>query len=102
MVDEVLAVTKRANITAMGFVGNEAYVVKLIDAAGMVGVSSRKRRRSAVGRGRSGTALCRPPSVALPVRNAYVPRRLDWEDLLKCARVSSPSSSRSSSSPPAA
>ena len=26
MVDEVLAVTKRANITAMGFVGNEAYV----------------------------------------------------------------------------
>jgi biopolymer transport protein ExbD len=25
MVDEVLAVTKRANITAMGFVGNEAY-----------------------------------------------------------------------------
>ena len=26
MVDEVLAVTKRSNITAMGFVGNEAYV----------------------------------------------------------------------------
>ena len=26
IVDEVLAVTKRANITAMGFVGNEAYV----------------------------------------------------------------------------
>jgi biopolymer transport protein ExbD len=25
LVDEVLAVTKRANITAMGFVGNEAY-----------------------------------------------------------------------------
>jgi len=25
VVDEVLAVTKRANITAMGFVGNEAY-----------------------------------------------------------------------------
>ena len=25
MVDEVLAVTKRANVTAMGFVGNEAY-----------------------------------------------------------------------------
>jgi biopolymer transport protein ExbD len=27
LVDEVLAVTKRANITAMGFVGNEAYGV---------------------------------------------------------------------------
>jgi biopolymer transport protein ExbD len=27
VVDEVLAVTKRANITAMGFVGNEAYGV---------------------------------------------------------------------------
>jgi biopolymer transport protein ExbD len=27
LVDEVLAVTKRANITAMGFVGNEAYAV---------------------------------------------------------------------------
>ena len=26
MVDEVLAVTKRANVQAMGFVGNEAYV----------------------------------------------------------------------------
>ena len=25
LVDEVLAVTKRANVTAMGFVGNEAY-----------------------------------------------------------------------------
>jgi biopolymer transport protein ExbD len=25
LVDEVLAITKRANITAMGFVGNEAY-----------------------------------------------------------------------------
>jgi biopolymer transport protein ExbD len=25
LVDQVLAVTKRANITAMGFVGNEAY-----------------------------------------------------------------------------
>jgi biopolymer transport protein ExbD len=25
LVDEVLAVTKRANITKMGFVGNEAY-----------------------------------------------------------------------------
>ena len=27
LVDEVLAVTKRANISAMGFVGNEAYAV---------------------------------------------------------------------------
>ena len=27
LVDEVLAVTKRANITKMGFVGNEAYAV---------------------------------------------------------------------------
>jgi biopolymer transport protein ExbD len=25
VVDEVLAITKRANVTAMGFVGNEAY-----------------------------------------------------------------------------
>ncbi len=25
LVDEVLAITKRANVTAMGFVGNEAY-----------------------------------------------------------------------------
>ena len=26
LVDEVLAVTKRANVTKMGFVGNEAYM----------------------------------------------------------------------------
>ena len=26
LVDEVLAVTKRAQVTAMGFVGNEAYM----------------------------------------------------------------------------